>query len=292
MILPLLAWSAACGAALALGAWAIAGGLRVPAARLGDALALLSSEGGGPSPSSGGEEDWGGRVRGMLPVPVSPGQHRALAMRGMTVESFFAEKAVWSLVGLCLPAVVGTAFSLLVGVAWLVPVGAALVGGVMGFFVPDLLLLRGAAPAREDAGEALLTFLDLVTLERLANQSATQALHSAAGLSDSPLFRRLRAALERARLEQRPPYTELRQLADELDLPELADVADVMRLDEQGASLTGALRARVRELRDAHLTRAVMAAQEVSERMTLVMVLPALVFGLMFLVPPLLRLVR
>jgi hypothetical protein len=47
----------------------------------------------------------------------------------------------------------------------------------------------------------------------------------------------------------------------------------------------------VRELRDAHLTQAKIAASAVSERMALFMVIPSLVFGLFFLVPPILRLV-
>ena len=64
----------------------------------------------------------------------------------------------------------------------------AVVGGVIGFFVPDLLLLRSGAGTRSSALEALLVFVDLVTLERLANASAPQALLRAASLSQVPLF--------------------------------------------------------------------------------------------------------
>lgn len=63
-----------------------------------------------------------------------------------------------------------------------------------------------------------------------------------------------------------------------------------MQLGEQGASLTEALAARVEELRDAHLSAGRMEAQEVSERMTLWMALPVMVFGLSFIAPPLMRL--
>ena len=64
-----------------------------------------------------------------------------------------------------------------------------------------------------------------------------------------------------------------------------------MRLDESGAALSSALRARVKELRDAHLTAMKIAAAEVSERMGVLMVIPSLLFGLLFLIPPLLRLI-
>ncbi len=87
------------------------------------------------------------------------------------------------------------------------------------------------------------------------------------------------------------PYAELKDVGQSLALPALVDLADVMRLDEAGASLSQTLRARVAELRDAHLTAMKMAANETSERMTVWMVLPSLVFGLIFLAPPLLKLI-
>jgi len=170
------------------------------------------------------------------------------------------------------------------------PAAVGLVAALVGFFVPDILLRRAEHELNADATEALLTYFDLVTLERLANQSGSQSLRSAAAISDVTVFATIRDALERARLEQRAPYAELRRLGAELELPALVDAADVMALDEAGAALSDTLRARVRELRDAHLTRTKIAAAAVSERMALFMVIPSLVFGLFFLVPPILRL--
>jgi tight adherence protein C len=161
----------------------------------------------------------------------------------------------------------------------------------VGFFTPDLLLLRATKAARSGAVEALLVYIDLVTLERLANASATQALQNAANISEVAIFTQIRTALERAQLEQQSPYAELRRLAERVNLPELADIADVMQLDETGAALSGALRARVRELRDAHLTQQQMQASATAEGMTLYMTLPALIFGLFFMVPPLMKIV-
>ena len=65
-----------------------------------------------------------------------------------------------------------------------------------------------------------------------------------------------------------------------------------MQLDETGAALSGALRARVKELRDAHLTSEQIKASAEAEGMTLYMTLPALVFGLIFLVAALLKIFR
>lgn len=225
------------------------------------------------------------------PIPLSADQRRMLELRNKPVAEFFADKLVTSLLGLVVPGLLGWLFLPLMGLAPVVPVLASVLGFVLGWFVPDLALRRSGEQAQVDAAEAMFTFFDLVTLERMANLSATQALESAAGSSDHPLFLSIRGALLRARLEQQPPFAELRVLAGRLRLPQIADIADVLQLDETGAAVTGTLRARVRELRDAHLTAARVAAHEVSERMTVFMAVPAMVFGLIFLTPPLLRLI-
>jgi hypothetical protein len=194
-----------------------------------------------------------------------------------------------AIIGAVLPGLAGGTVGYLTGHLSPIPAIAVVAGGVIGFFVPDLLLRRTATNVRTGAAEALLVYIDLVTLERLTNASATQALHNAAVLSDAPLFVQIRTALERARLEQQSPYAELRRLSDQLKLPELADIADVMQLDETGAALSGTLRARVRELRDAHLTQEQIKASAAAEGMTIYMTLPALIFGLIFLVAAMLR---
>lgn len=215
---------------------------------------------------------------------------RQLSLSGRSLARHYAYKLVGASVGFAAPIIVAAGLWLGAGVSPAMPLLVSLVGAAAGFVVPDLQLRRAGRAIGDDASEALLTYFDLVTLERLANRSAIQSLHAAAELSDTPVFRSIRRVLERARLEQRPPYGDLKSLSRQLDLPALGDLADVMRLDESGASLSHTLRARVRELRDAHLTQAKVAATQLSERMTVWMVLPSLVLGLFFLVPPLLTL--
>jgi tight adherence protein C len=234
-------------------------------------------------------ERLGAFIYRLMPIPLSNGQRRALRLQDKAIAEFYADKAVMAIIGAVLPGLVGVAITYLTGRLSPIPAIAALAGAVIGFFIPDLLLRRTTNNARTGAAEALLVYIDLVTLERLTNASATQALHNAAALSGVPLFVQIRTALERARLEQQSPYAELRRLSDELKLPELADIADVMQLDETGAALSGTLRARVRELRDAHLTREQIKASAAAEGMTIYMTLPALIFGLIFLVAAMLR---
>lgn len=282
------------GMVVALGVVLVLTAFRPEHARLGDALTALGTV-TVPQEAPPEEGEPGERVGAWLlrrrPGLVSTEQLRALELRGRSVEAHLTRKAVGAAVGFFAPLVLGLVLWLAFGVDLALPLLLCLVGALVGFIAPDLAL-RGADKAvAADATEALLAYFDLVTLERLANQSATQALHAAAGLSDVAIFRTIRGALDRARLQQRMPYAELRQAGRDLELPALVDLADVMALDDSGAALSGTLRARVKELRDAHLAEMKVEASSVSERMTVFMVIPSLVFALLFLVPALLRLI-
>jgi len=279
------------GGCIGLGLWALIGAVALPfRPRLADALDLLDGQLPAPEQTSGvGLERLGSWVRIRLGRPVTEATSRRLRLIGRSIDRHYANKALWATAGLALPWVA----NLLVGggtTALIWPTAATAALGTAGFFAPDLLLRGRESASAADNTEALLTFFDLVTLERLANRSSSQALRSAALVSDVAVFADIRDALERARLEQRQPYPELRQLADDLRLPALTDLADVLALEDSGASLAESLRARVRELRDAHLTAAKIAASSLSERMTFFMVIPSMVFALFFLLPPILRL--
>lgn len=278
------------GCLAAAGAWALLL-LRVqPQPRLGDAFDLLDGRRPEPVVTQPGISRLGGWVRARSGLVVGDDTRRRLRMVGVGIDRHIAHKTIGALIGAVVPAALAGWLSWLVGAFSPLPVLFVLAGGALGFIWPDLRLRQRDQAVTADAAEALLTYVDLVTLERLANRSGTQSLHAAAAISDATVFRAISDVLERARLEQRAPYAELQRLGAELELPALIDIADVMRLDEAGAALSGALRARVKELRDAHLTAMKVRATEISERMGVLMVVPTLLFGLLFLVPPLLRL--
>ena len=285
----------ALGALTGYGLWAVARAFAVPRPRLADALDLLDGRLlAEAEPAAVGLDRLGSWLRARLRRPATAATLRRLKLAGRSLDRHFAHKALFALLGLVLPTLFGAVLAVVAGVSPLLPAGLGLVFATIGFVLPDVLLRQADSEVTADATEALLTYFDLVTLERLANQSGSQSLRSAAALSDVTIFASIRDALERARLEQRAPYPELQKLGAELGLPVLTYVTLVnwgRTLDEAGATLSGALRARVRELRDAHLTEAKIAASAVSERMALFMVVPSLVFGLFFLVPPLLRLI-
>ena len=84
----------------------------------------------------------------------------------------------------------------------------------------------------------------------------------------------------RAQLTGTSPWQGLAQLAAELRVPELGDVADIMRLSgEDGAAVYATLRARAASLRSALLTDAAAEANAASEHM----IMPVAVLGVAFM---------
>lgn len=276
-----------------LGVFLVALGLSSRTVRLDDALAALDGarqRASAPERGADGLEGLGAWVQRRLRLPVTERQQQLLLLQDRTVGDFFAEKLVWTFLGLALPTLWVGYMVLLGAKPSPLPMAFGLVGGALGYLVADLRLAGGARQAKRSTMESIHTFFDLVALERLANASATQAVASAAGVSRAPLFRQISEGLERARLQQRPPWDELVRISKEWDVPELVDFVDIMRLEEQGAALSDVLRARVRELREAHLMAQRARAQEETEGLTIWMTLPALLLGLAFIIPPLLKL--
>lgn len=285
-----LGMAIAAGMVAGFGVLLLIRGATAPPVRLGDALAVLERRQPQPTAFVAEPQGWVERAQRRLRLPLSDRQQKLLLLQGRTVGDFFVEKMVWTLAGFFVPVLWSLTELMLGNPVGLTPLLVALAGAAGGFFVADVRLRTGAQQHQRAAVDGIHTFFDLVVLERLANASAAQASANAAAISDAPLFRRITAGLERARMEQVQPWAELRRIAEEWDVPELSDFADVMRLEEQGAGLAETLQARVRELRDAHLAEQKEKAQAASEAMTLWMTIPALLLGVALLTPALLSL--
>ena len=207
---------------------------------------------------------------------------RELRLLRIPVARHLGQKVLMALLGLLFPvlflfltAAAGSALPIALPAVFALVLAAAL------FVVPDLEVRRKASAAREEFARATSAYLDLTALERAAGAGATQSLEQAATVGDSWVFVRLREQLIRARLSGTPPWDGLHDLAEELGLPELSDLADIMRLSgEEGAAVADTLRARSRGLRAALLTKEQTRANEESERM----VVPVAFLGLIFLV--------
>lgn len=226
----------------------------------------------------------GSWVQRRLPGLTPP--TRDLELAEISTAKFYWDKALLAATGLLAPTLVGLLLSALgMMPLWAPPlVGVGL--AIAMWFLPDLELKTSADNARAEYSRAVAIYLELVAAERRRNAPATHALLSAAEVSDSRVFRRIRQDLARAQLAGTPAWDSLAKLAADLDVPELADVARIMRLSgEQGASVYETLRSRGRGLRVQLLAQSQAEANAASERMTLPMTALAFVFIAIVITP-------
>lgn len=219
-------------------------------------------------------------------VPV-----KELALLRMPTHRFYGEKALFFVVGLVFPPIL-TALALLFGISvpFVLPLVGSLVLALGLSFLPDYNVRSDAAEARQEFTRSLSAYLDLVALERNAGSGVRQALESAAQVGDSWVFRRLAEELARSRWSGITPWDSLAELSDQLGLPELKDLADIMRLSgEEGTAVYETLRARASSMRTALLNQELSKANAIAERMSMPVSALALVFITILAVPGLLR---
>jgi len=272
----------------------------VPAAPdLGDVVERLSPSHGrrqraaAEVPVTGGKERLGLWALRHLPagmwgrIPT-----RELALLRLSLPRFYGEKITFALLGLVFPSLLVLVVGLFgFQLPLVIPVAASLALAVGGWFLPNYNVRDDAKRGRLEFHRALGAYVDLVALERNAGSGPRQAMEVAAGIGHSWVFRRVGEELARSRWSGQAPWDALTTLADDLGVPELGDLADIMRLSgEEGAQVYATLRARSTALRTALLTNAQGKANEVSERMVVPGSLLGVVFIALLVTPPLLRL--
>lgn len=217
---------------------------------------------------------------------------RDLAVLRKTPAQFYGKKVLYGLLGLCMPPLIGTFFTLIgIKVPVVFPVGATVVLATVLFMMPSRDVKEEAKKARANFARALSAYIELCALERNSGAGATVALANAAAVGDSWVFRKINEELARSRYNGIPPWDSLKALSEDLGLPELAELADIMRLaNDESSEVYRHLRARSASARSALMSTELAQASLVEERMYV----PAAFLGLVFLglliTPPLLRL--
>lgn len=285
------------GMVMALGLVLLVRALRPAPPSLGAALEQLAPGPLGPrSPSSsstGAAQGWWdvlprsvvGAIESRVGVPDAD-----LAILGRTRTQLAVRKLTLALTGLMTPVLLGLALALVnVRVPFAIPGAVGLALAVAGWLLPSAEAREQAASARAEFRSNLESFLTLVAGERRARGSVEQALEEAAEISGSMPFVRMHRAIRRAALSGRKPWTDLRDLGDELDVAELRSLADIAAVAADGGSVYNTLLASARTLRHAELSDARTAANEISERMARPLALLVTGLTLFVLVPFLLR---
>jgi pilus assembly protein TadC len=265
-MLPGLLW----GAALGAGVWLIVRGVRPAPAALATIVRDVHRPAAGPHEA---------RVPAVLRraalglvgvASVEPaGLDRDLAVTGRSLERHALDKLTMAGLGVGLPVLFGGVVA--AGGAsfptWLI-VLAALLMGFGGFFQPDVALKSEAARRRRDFAHALSAFLDLVTVILAGGGGLEAALDGAASAGDGWALARIRHALAESRLTRDSPWTVLARLADQLGVPELAELAASVELaGNEGAKVRQSLNAKAVSLREHELATAQAAAEAATEQM-------------------------
>jgi tight adherence protein C len=267
------------GAVIGFGCLLLARAARPPRPSLAASLAALDRR--GPSVLEVGTAAAPGGAAAFLTRRIRPA-HRLrratvadLRVCGRTAEQLAVEKVVGATAGGGVPVLVG-----LVLVAGGVPppvptlAVAAVVFGVLGWVLPDLLLRDRARARRAAFAHVLSGYLDLVNVVLAGGAGVETALYAAADAGDGWVIGELRGALVRARSLRQSPWDAFADLGHDLDVPELAELAGSVRLaGEQGARIKASLAAKAASLRGHQLARVEAEAQSATERMALPTVL-------------------
>jgi Flp pilus assembly protein TadB len=260
------------GAGVGLGVWLVSLGFRARPSLL-DVGHRLDAQGRTPESLRGArgevEEALSDRLTALLVAIGMDPRRRAADLRvtRQAVSQHVLAKLAW-MVGL-------GAFGALMGLL-LSPVAGAVpmlilvtFGAPIGFFVPDLILTSRAAEARKAFRHAFSGYLDLVNVMLAAGAGPESALQGAAESGGGWAFGEIRAALESARRTRLSVAEAFSQLADELGISELEELAASMSLvGRQGARVRESLATKADGLRVQQLAETEAAAESATEQMT------------------------
>ncbi len=147
----------------------------------------------------------------------------------------------------------------------------ALAAAGIAFVIPDARLRARAKARRVGFRHALSAYLDLVTIIMSGGGGLLTALQTAADAGDGWAFAEIRAALDRARLSNRTPWSQLGVLGERFDIPELQDLVAAAELaGSEGARISESVATKSDVLR----SRLQAEVEQTSESLTEQMLLP------------------
>ncbi|GGU89785.1 hypothetical protein GCM10010182_00240 [Actinomadura cremea] len=186
------------------------------------------------------------RPAGMLAVPRAD-----LALLGRTVERFMLEKLALFLTGLATPTLFAALVTIIGGSpSWMFPVLVGLALAVVLAMVPDYNVRSTTRQLRRDFRYAFTSYLQLVVLEREAGAALNAALEEPAKITDGWPFQRVHQALSRARHAQQQPWRALADLGEEINVPDLVDLAHTAQIaGGEGAKMHDVLVAKIGSMR-------------------------------------------
>ncbi len=226
-------------------------------------------------------------------VPDLPGFTAPMAgldLLEITPADFYARKAILAVVGLLAPATIAGLITLVTGTAVVLPLLIAPFVAVVCWLQPDVQVRTMVTARRREFTRFVTTYLELVAVALLGNTTADAALTSAAAVSDSWAFQRIRDEYRLADATRVSKWQALERLSDTTGVPALGEMARVMRLAEAHISIRDQLRAACDKLRAQVVTDDALEAERTSARMQAPIVLTILPVLALILIPTALQL--
>ena len=251
----------------------------------------------GPEITPGAALSWKERASQWAMTHLPASMIHGLSDADLDVLGTTRSRHTWAKIyGAALMLVVGLSLSVGAQVFYSMPLWLSLV--LVGLLVavvwlaPDAEARKQAIKARREFARAVAVYVELMAAERSRNAQPTVALENAAAIGDSWAFQRIRQELVRARFSKVQPWVALEELSVQLQVPDLAEAARVMRLSgDNGASVYEPLRALGRNLRVRMLNEEAAREHEASGRMKNIIMLIALMFTVIVLTPMMLTLI-
>ena len=126
---------------------------------------------------------------------------------------------------------------------------AGLAGAALGWWLPAPALARAARRARTEFVAAIAVLCDLTAQERDAGRAPAQAVIEAASIADGWVPTLVRARLRSAQRLGHTPWDALATLAEQVQVREVADLAEIIATATDGAAISRALRDKATALR-------------------------------------------
>jgi Flp pilus assembly protein TadB len=279
VIVPLLL-----GGSLGIGVWLISRGAIATAPPLRTEIERFHL----PPVEEGGL--WQRQAARLLATPLRPRSlDPDLAIVGTPIERHLLDKLALSIVLASCPILI-VVLTGATGVG--LPTGLVLVGTVVGlvvgFLLPDVLVRSRATDHRREFRAALSAYVNVVTIVLAGGGGLETALDAASSSSPSWPFQRLRAVLAQSRMSGEAAWDALDRLGRDLQVPELREVAASITLaGDSGARVRQSLDAKAASMREHDLAAARAEAESQSELMALPTVAMLLAFVLLIGYPAL-----
>ncbi|WP_454852229.1 hypothetical protein [Promicromonospora soli] len=219
---------------------------------------------------------------------------KELNLLGRSLTRFYGEKIVFAAYGLAIaPLAVWVVGLFGLRLPPVVSIAGAVGLAVVMFFVPNYNAIDDAKKMRTELRREVATYVEAVAFERVGGSGVRQAMEHAAAAGDHWVWARISQELTQSRTSGQSPWDALEVLGDELTLPELANVAHVLRLaGEEGTAVAASLQAQRTALRAALVADDLAAANAANERMDIPRSMLGVIFLALLMAPAVLRILQ